>query len=189
MVNINKAFGFKPVRVHGGYSDPIKNEYVLRNDTVSTTPDDLYYGDLVQKNSAGEIVQCPAASTDDVLGVFAGCKYKDSNGKSVFANNFVGGLAGKVTDLVGFVYDDPKTVFEVQANAAIPQNLLYTGFNIDNVTTSATDKFGQSSETIVSASGTTVKVEVIGFPKLIDNNLNQTFNIVEVMINPHLSPS
>ena len=70
----------------------------------------IFQGDAVQiASNSGVLTQAGTGTTN--VGVFWGCNYDDSTGKPAFRNQSAAGQAS-----VGFVYDDPYQVFEIQGD-------------------------------------------------------------------------
>lgn len=69
----------------------------------------------------GQVVLAPiTATTDDYLGVFAGCEYFDALGKPTESNSWPASqtiLTGSM--VTAFIWEDPAIVFSAQADAAL----------------------------------------------------------------------
>jgi hypothetical protein len=106
MANKDAAFGFRPVRhLSGGLIR--RNEYTI----AANYGTDIFHGQCVKAVTAGGIEA--AAAGNVILGVFGGCFFTDpTTSKPTFSNNYP--ASTNASDIVAFVYDDPRIVFEVQ---------------------------------------------------------------------------
>ena len=116
MANINVAFGFKPVGMHG--SSPATqgtSQYFIASNASA-----IFQGSPVKAELTGGTIQIGSASGngDQLVGIFAGCEYVDaSTGKLRFNNTWPGsGSANTDFDIKGFVYDDPSQRFIIAAD-------------------------------------------------------------------------
>lgn len=110
MANTDAANGFEPVTHNGS---PKQNKY--GSYSISTDNDTaIFPGDPVVLQADGDIALAGTGSR--IVGVFNGCSYKDANGVPQF-----GRWPGTTTntDIEAFVYDDPDTVFKVQADTSL----------------------------------------------------------------------
>lgn len=114
MANTDAPMGFRPRRLINGGTVPSVNAYPL----ASAYGSNIFTGDAVVLTS-GKLAVATAASTG-LLGVFAGCQYTAANGDIVFSPYWPASTAtsGSV-DAVGYVYDNPDTVFEVQTDSGV----------------------------------------------------------------------
>lgn len=183
MANNNSPFGFIPVRRQGGEGSPVMTEYAIASGYATA----LNLGDPVQL--AGDSSQpygIPfiglCATTGTQLGVFAGCEYIDSLGNIQFSKSWVAStvpLAG--TKIKALVYDDPRTIFKIQASAGcaytdIPNNANYsntTGVNGVSVAVVNSSTFATTN---------THDLKVLRLFQAPDNALGN-YAIVEVQLN------
>ena len=111
MANVDSPMGFKPRRKVGGGAPGQANAYPL----ASAYGSNIFTGDAVVLTS-GKLAVATASSAG-LLGVFAGCQYTASNGDIVFSPYWPASTATSGSaDAVGYVYDDPDTVFEAQVS-------------------------------------------------------------------------
>ena len=109
----------------------------------------IYEGDFVALVAGGGIEL--AAVTDRLLGVFAGCEYVDSEGRQQFSKKWPANTVA--TEIKALVYDDPNTIFRIQADGAVTADDV--GQLADHVQTHAgNDRTGRSGEEISSTTGT-----------------------------------
>ena len=160
MANQNTPFGLRPIR-HLGGGTIRANEYSIASEYATS----IFTGDVVELTGTGKNVAKAAAQNVDNIGVFAGCRYVDSQGNQQFSQYLPASTAA--TDIVAFVYDDPNIVFEVQGDSVAEGDI---GALADwNVGTGSTTT-GQSGlyAVVNSATGTTGKslriIELINRP-------------------------
>lgn len=77
----------------------------------------IFRGDLVIPVNTSKNITVQAAVANRVIGVFDGCFYIDPNGDVQFRPRWLTGTTIKAgTEVDANVYDDPKSLFEVQAS-------------------------------------------------------------------------
>lgn len=109
MANSNTPMGFRPTR-HNSGGCIRTNEYSIATDYAVK----IHKGDPVILTGTGKNVAISGAGVEENLGVFAGCRYVDVDGKQQFSNYWPGTTTN--TEVVAFVYDDPNIVFEAQVD-------------------------------------------------------------------------
>ena len=107
----------------------------------------IFYGDFVKLVAAGTLEK--AAVTTSVVagtvGIFVGCSYTDpSTSQLTFNQQFPASTAA--SDIMGYVVDDPKLVFKMQADEAIAQTGL--GNNVSAVSTAGSTTIGRSKNAL-----------------------------------------
>ena len=113
------GYGLEPIRqANGGtirannFSDG--NGYRV----AATAPSAFFEGDLVTYSSGNIVTDMGAASPGAVVGVFWGAEYSDnSSGDVKFVRSIAAGTVAKAK-FKCFVYDDPNTLFKIQADQA-----------------------------------------------------------------------
>ena len=119
MANKDAPFGFRSVgKLGGGVANGGVTEYSI---TTGATGD-IFSGDPVKMLNTGTILVAGAATT--LLGIFRGCKFTNSSGDVVFSSHFPTTTVS--SDIVAFVEDDPKTLFEVQCTGSLAQTAVGT---------------------------------------------------------------
>lgn len=111
MSNVSAPSGFRLAYSPSGQSRA--TAYTI----ASAYGSQISYGDPVVLNTNGTIT-LPTATSDPLLGVFAGCEYIDASGKPTESKHWPAAqavLAG--TTPVAYVYDDPANLYEVQVTA------------------------------------------------------------------------
>lgn len=149
MANQNTPFGLRPIR-HLGGGTIRANEYSIASEYGTS----IFTGDAVEMTGTGKNVAKAAAENVDNIGVFAGCRYVDSQGNQHFSQYWPASTTA--TDIVAFVFDDPNIVFECQGDSVAAGDI---GALVDwNVGTGST-KTGQSGlyAVVSGATGTTGK--------------------------------
>jgi|TARA_R100001530_G_scaffold135399_1_gene112524 hypothetical protein len=184
MANTNAKFGLRPIGKLGSNANSTgTTEY----DILTGTTGSIFTGDPVKMVSTGGIAV--AAAGDQLLGVFQGCKYTDSAGEVQYSSYWPTATAS--SDAVGFIVDDPDTLFEVQSAATGSVVQTVVGLNADIVYTAGSTTTGRSN---VDLSGTmatgTAQCRIIGFSNDPENNalgtgsLSTYVNMI-VKINEH----
>ena len=107
----------------------------------------IFYGDFVKVVAAGTIEK--AAVTTSVvagtIGIFVGCSYTDpSTSQLTFNQQFPASTAA--SDIMAYVVDDPKLVFQMQGDEAIAQTGL--GNNISAVSMAGSTSIGRSKNAL-----------------------------------------
>ena len=184
MANTNAKFGLRPIGKLGSNANSTgTTEY----DILTGTTGSIFTGDPVKMVNTGGIAV--AAVGDQLLGVFQGCRYTDSSGDVIYSPYWPTTTASD--DAVGFIVDDPDTLFEVQsaATGSVVQTVI--GLNADIVYTAGSTTTGRSN---VDLSGTmatgTAQCRIIGFSNDPENNalgtgsLSTYVNMI-VKINEH----
>lgn len=138
------------------------------------------------------------ATTDDIVGVFDGVEYTDSNGRRQYSKYWPSGLTPlSGTSWTVYVWDDPRTIFEVQVNAAISNWGTYGGIGqqIDLASGTGTGGIGggssvtqlsnaQADAARISTSAQRV-LRIIDKARYVDNDWGDAYPIVQVQIAQH----
>ena len=177
MVNVNVPFGFQPVRQMSG-NDPRTNKYTIADSASGA----IYSGDLVILNNNGTISAAPSGTPTSNIGVFAGCEYIDSTGNVVYSEFYPS--SGTRTKITAYVYDDPYTVFTVQANFVMAQINVGENATLGVVGGGGSTLTGKSKQYLAAA----IADGPLRILRLADNPENSfgQFAVVEVLINQHL---
>lgn len=143
----------------------------------------IYKGDPVALVATGVVARGTAGAS--VLGVFDGVQYTDANGKPSYSNYWPANTAA--TDIIAWVWDDPQTVFEIQANGPIGQTAV--GDQADFALGSPSTALGLSGAYLSSGtfagSGSSAGLRVIGFSQYPDNVVGSGYVIAQVQIAEH----
>jgi len=170
MANIDAAFGLRPYeRLGSNYNNQGINAYPLNFDGLTTgTTSKIWTGTPVIPLATGliDIVGAVAGGTVPLLGVFMGCKYIATDGTPTWSPYWPGYAAIKAsTEATAYVADNPDALFVINANAALPDNDLFTNCNFATATT-GTDTSGYSlAELDPSTRNTTasLNLKIVGF--------------------------
>ena len=161
MANKDAAFGFRPVRhLTGGLIRT--NEYKI----AANYNTDIFHGQAVKAVAAGGIEACAAGEV--VLGIFGGCFFTDpTTSKPTFSTHYP--ASTNASDIVAYIYDDPRIVFEVQHDGTGTAAMNFSGFDL--VGTGGSTLSGRSTQELdTSTSTTSGQFKQIGISKDPDNS-------------------
>ncbi len=179
MPAVSAPFGFRP-----SYS-PIGFDRAKRYPIAAAYGTAILKNQPVILNTNGTITAGTAAA--DLLGVFAGCEYVDATGKPNVSPNWPAGqtvLAG--TQPVGWVYDDPENVYEVQADATLALTSIGDQADVSNAAAGSTVT-GMSQATLgaLAGAGAQAQFRIVGLALNQDNAWGDLFPVVQVKIARH----
>ena len=145
MANKDAAFGFRPVRhLTGGLIRT--NEYKIAANYGTA----IYHGQAVKAVAAGGIESCAAGEVG--LGIFGVCFYPDpTTSKPTFSNYYP--ASTNASDIVAYVYDDPRIVFEVQHDGTGTAAMNFSGFDLTG--TGGSTNTGRSTQELDTSTSTT----------------------------------
>jgi len=152
----------------------------------------LYKYQPVTLNSSGNIVAATAAS--DFLGVFAGWEGIDSTGKWWTLNNWPASQTyASAERMYAYVWDDPNTVFRIQADGALAQSnggqVDFTSATIGNGSTTTGLSACTASAASLSTSGQKqlrIMELATDYDTILGGNAwSDAYTIVDVMIARH----
>jgi len=182
MANVNSPNGLRLMRHLTGGTPGRRNRYHIAGAYSS----DIFANDAVVPVNTSKNIARPSAATDRLQGVFDGCFYLDPNQSQPQYNRrwpaSQAVVSGSVPD--AWVYDDPYTVFEIQASGAftnanigsLADLVIGTGNAFTKTSADALDS------TTLDASGVVFKVlDVINRP----DNAVGTYCRLEVVISKH----
>lgn len=145
----------------------------------------IYKGDPVILNTNGTIVVGTAAA--DLLGVFMGVEYVDSNGKPTVSNFWPASTAlFSGSEMKAWVLDDPDMVYDVQANGSVAQTAI--GDQADVVMAAGNTMTGLSACTLnatLAGAGIQAQFRIVGFNLDPGNAVGDAFTVVQVKIARH----
>ena len=130
---VNAPFGLRPISsINGGSWTEKTNEYYISAsaDGATTYASNVFTGDPVifnpaAANQGGGTIARYGFNTDgdagtnnvSVVGVFAGCRYTDINGKLVQSAYWPASTRVQAgTQIIAFVIDDPSVVYDIQVS-------------------------------------------------------------------------
>jgi len=159
MANQSAAFGF---RAMGKLGSSVNNMATSEYKIADNANLDLFQG-MIVGNASGVITAGTATSAKN-LGVLNGVFItKDpSTGKPTFKNQYSQTNVAAGETITAFVYDDPNTLFEVQAGGVLAQ--AAQGNNIDSVLGTGDTVTGRAKSTTASSvtgSGATAQFRII----------------------------
>jgi hypothetical protein len=159
MANQSAAFGFRAMgKLGSSVNNMATSEYKIADNAAIT----LFQG-MIVGNVSG-LITAGAADLAKPLGVLNGVFItKDpSTGKPSFKNQYSQTNVAAGETITAFVYDDPNTLFEVQAGGILAQ--AAQGNNIDSAGVSGSAISGRSTSTTASSvtgSGATAQWRII----------------------------
>ena len=165
MANQDAPFGLKPVgKVSGNRDSGGTTEY-----DIAACASAIYQNDPVKMLCTGTIGV--AAATDTLIGSINGVFYTDATtSKPTFARYLA--ASNSATDIVGYVNDDPFTVFEIQSAGSGAHAQGDIGSNADLATYAAgsAPDYLSAVEAVDTQSATAATLRIIGLSKDPDNN-------------------
>ena len=180
MANVDAPFGLRPV---GELGRSIQNGGTTKQRIADNQAGAIYKGDPVFIGNASQAgtgvtpalgyVGPAAAGNTCCIGIFNGCYYIDpTTKKPTWSNYYPGSVNITVGTIDAFVYDDPNTLFEVQASGTLTYATV-VGNNIDFAYTAGSTVNGQSKSELASSvtgSGATDVFVVVGISEDPENN-------------------
>lgn len=184
MANTDAPRGAVPIKhLDGSPYNGAFSEYLIAN-AYNTA---IYTGDFVKMTATGYVELAAAGNT--ILGVFAGCDYRDSNGKPVFSPYWPASTSTFNSEgAKARVIDAPDVIYEMQmdSDSATPSQ-ADVGTNADFIAThTGLTTTGLSREEVDTSTCTTAtaNLRVLRFVPRPDNEVGN-YAKVEVLINEH----
>lgn len=116
MTNVSNPAGFSVSRHQGGGTANRLERYGI----ASAGAFNIYVGDAVVPTATSKNIARPTGATDRLQGVFNGCFYILPTGEPKYAKRWPTGQVVQTGSTVdAWVYDDPKTLFEVQVSTSL----------------------------------------------------------------------
>lgn len=124
---VNAPYGLKPINLYGGTPFAgATRQYRI----ASAYPTSIFYGDPIEMINDGTIIKSAittaraTVTTSQIIGVFLGCSYVNSQGQTIFAQYFPANTAAPTgTYITAYVSNDPDTLFKaVIATGATPND-------------------------------------------------------------------
>ncbi len=137
----------------------------------------IFYGDFVNLVAAGTVEKAAVTTTvvAGTVGIFVGCAYTDPTTKQPTFSQFWP-ADNAATDAVAYVADDPKLVFQMQADEAIAQTGL--GNNVAAVSTAGSTDIGRSRNALDGgsiATTNTLPLRIVDFVDGPDSAVGDAF--------------
>jgi len=183
MANPNAPYGLKPVRHLQGGTIRMSEGFTIANAYATA----LAVGDLVAKTGTGTDIQVAVNGVGGVkaIGVFAGCKYRDTLGNIYYRSIWPAAQATFNSEgATAFVYDDPEIVYKVRASAGLVAADIgqFAGYTVGSPNTA----LGVSQGKLDSAdiTGTLDNLKIINLLRTSNNDYG-SFAEVEVLLAWH----
>ena len=165
MANQDAAFGLRPVgKVSRNRDSGGTTEY-----DIAACASAIYQNDPVKMLCTGTVGV--AAATDTLIGSINGVFYTDATtSKPTFARYLA--ASNSATDIVGYVNDDPFTVFEIQSagSGAHAQGDIGSNADLATYAAGAAPDYLSAVEAVDTQSATAATLRIIGLSKDPDNN-------------------
>jgi len=169
MANKDAPFGLRPV---GKLGSNINNEGTSKYQIVSGETDVVMKGDLVKLEASGYITKSGNGDAVAAIGVFNGCFYQDpTTQKPTWSNYYPGSITVTQGTIDAYVYDDPNTLYEIQANGIVAQDKV--GRNADIVYAVGNTINGQSKTELnstVAGAGVAAQLRIVRICEDPDNS-------------------
>lgn len=158
---VSNPYGFKPVNLLGGqvFAGSTRQLPIASGHATA-----IYYGDVVIMSSNGCVNNATlTATTVNVLGIFQGCSYVNTQGQRVFSQYYPANTTGTpdtADAIVAYIADDPDLVMKtaiVSGTTVVAQatraNLV--GGTISLVANTGSTTTGDSAQAVLNSAGTT----------------------------------
>jgi len=125
----------------------------------------IFYGDFVKLVATGTVEKAAVttAVVAGTVGIFVGCSYTDPTTKQPTYSQFFPASTA-ADDIMAYVVDDPKVLFQMQGDGTIAQTAL--GNNISAVSTAGSTSIGRSRNALdadSAATTNTLPLRVVDF--------------------------
>lgn len=144
------------------------------------------YNTAIYKNSPVALVSNSinlASFQADWLGSFDGVTYTDVTGKPTVANFWPGALTG-ATNITAWVWDDPLTVYEIQANGSIAASLQGRQIDFDSGSigsgSAATGLSSAMAASAVVSAGTQAQLAIVDYNLAPTNAPGDAYTVLQV---------
>ena len=179
MANVDGANGLVPLRHLAGGDPNRTNEYPIASGYAAN----IFAGDAVVIASDGTI-QAAAATDQNLVGRFGGCRYVNSQGEQIFSSYWPTGTVA--TDIAAMVSDDPYIVYGIQSTTGGTPAQTNVGNCADLVAGAGDTATGVSRFEASGTMGTgTAQLKIIGLVPAPDNAWGEHAQL-EVILNEHL---
>jgi hypothetical protein len=140
MATTAAPYGLRPINLIGGQAFAGSTRQLK---IASGYAANIFFGDIVAIAVDGTIVKVTTLGTNadpfpaGTVGVFLGCTYTDPTLKYKLNSQYwpTGTVA---SDAMAYVCDDPDTLFQIQADAAVTQTMLGSNFGVNQTAGSTT---------------------------------------------------
>jgi hypothetical protein len=177
-------FGLRPITHQSGLIRPRG----LYQGIATGYATDLYMGTPVLMTTAG--VLNVAVNGSDMIGVFDGVEYVDSNGRRQYVKRWTASTVPTGTDWIAYFYDDPVATYEIQCNGSLAQTSIGDQLNFDATQTAG---LGNNTTQLSSAAASPTlagaaaqgMLRIVDLSTYVDNAWGDAFTIVKVQIARH----
>jgi hypothetical protein len=166
MATTAAPYGLRPINLIGGQQFAGSTRQIAIASGYNTN---IFYGDVVAIGVDGTIVKVEDVGTNadpfpaGTVGVFLGCSYT-SPSLGYFLQDQYWPAGTVASDATAYVCDDPDTLFQIQADAAVTQTMLGSNFGV-NQTAGSTDTGNSKVALDVGSRGTgsTLALRLVDF--------------------------
>jgi hypothetical protein len=133
MATTAAPYGLRPINLIGGQQFAGSTRQIK---IASGYAANIFFGDVVAIGVDGTIVKVSNVGTNadpfpaGTVGVFLGCAYTSPTLK-YFLNSQYWPTGTVASDAMAYVCDDPDTLFQIQADAAVTQTMLGSNFGVN----------------------------------------------------------
>lgn len=184
MPNPNTPFGLRVSRHRKGGTVRV-SEYNIA-DGYGTA---LYSGDPVVCTGTGTNIQIASAATNaKITGVFAGCRYVNTLGDTIFSKFWPAGQAIKAgTTAIALVIDDPGVMFEVQFDTLAAANVRALANLVAGAGNAQTGQSGWTAAAPPGAGENQVKIMAVPPLPLAGGAVNSygAYAVAQILIGQH----
>jgi|SRR5688572_3583224 len=175
MANRDAPAGFQVTRHVAGGEQNRFNRYHIADALAAS----IFRGDLVIPVNTAKNITIQAAVANRVIGVFDGCFYIDPNGEVQFRPRWISGTSIKSgTSVDANVYDDPKSLFEVQASGDLQPADIGALAN-PTAAGSGSTQTGQSAMELDSATiGSGAVLKIMDLSSKVDNAYGENAKVI-----------
>jgi hypothetical protein len=166
MATTAAPYGLRPINLIGGQQFAGSTRQIK---IASGYAANIFFGDIVAIHTDGTIVKVTDVGTDadpfpaGTVGVFLGCAYTSPTLK-YFLNSQYWPTGTVASDAVAYVCDDPDTLFQIQADAAVTQTMLGSNFGVNQTAGSTvTGDSKISLDVATRATTNTVALRLVDF--------------------------
>lgn len=190
MSSTSAPFGFRPSFHNSGQIRP--KAYTIASGYAAN----VFSGDPVKLVDAGTVQLGTSDGTRSgtvdgilLLGIFAGCEYRDSTGKPVISPFWPASVTA--TEVTAWVYDDPETLFDVQyANPGTPgtdtvQTAVGEECDWTVASPGGSTSTGLSTTVLTAIQATSGQFQITGFARNVSDSLTDAYVTATVRINEH----
>ena len=157
---VSGPYGLRPINLIGGqvFAGSTREIPIGTGETTA-----IFYGDVVNLNSDGNITKVATTDSGSAVGVFLGCYFVDPTFGLTFRQYYPGGLTNST--LTAYVLDDPDALFQAAVCATGTTTISYlnrtdVNRNAALVQNSGNTTSGNSRVAINNATNTTTTLPV-----------------------------